>query len=108
MANKMRIHAGDEVRVIAGAAKGRVGKVLRVLPDERKLVVEGVHRVRRHQKPANGTQGGIIEKELPIDASNVALWDANQKRTVKVAYQTEADGKKVRVDRKSRKPVATR
>ena len=102
--NKVRIHQGDEVKVVAGKDKGRTGRVLKVLPDNRKVVVEGVARVRRHHKPVGDRPGGIVEKEMPIDVSNVALWNSEEGRTVKVGYQ-DVDGKKVRVDRKTGTPI---
>ena len=98
--NKCRIKSGDEVVVTAGKDKGKVGRVVRVMPAERQVVVEGVRPVRRHRRPVGDTPGGIIEKEMPIDISNVALWNATESRRVKVAYR-DADGKKVRVDRKT-------
>lgn len=98
--NKCRIKSGDEVIVTAGKDKGKVGRVVRVMPSDRQIVVEGVRRVRRHRRPVGDTPGGIIEKEMPIDISNVALWNAAESRRVKVAYR-DNDGKKVRVDRKT-------
>lgn len=102
--NKVRIRQGDEVKIVAGKDKGRTGRVLKVLPDNRKVVVEGVARVRRHHKPVGDRPGGIVEKEMPIDVSNVALWNSEESRTVKVGYQ-DVDGKKVRVDRKTGTPI---
>ena len=68
MANaKVRIKNGDDVKVIAGKDKGKIGRVLKVLPESRQLVVEGVRRVRRHQRPVGEQAGGIIEKEMPVD-----------------------------------------
>jgi large subunit ribosomal protein L24 len=99
--NKLRIRSGDQVVVLTGKDKGRVGRVVRVLPAERHVVVEGVRRVRRHRRPVGDTPGGIIEKEMPIDISNVALWNATEGRRVKVAYRVLEDGRKVRVDRKT-------
>ncbi|MEQ1501396.1 MAG: 50S ribosomal protein L24 [Myxococcota bacterium] len=98
--NKCRIKSGDEVVVTTGKDKGKVGRVVRVLPTSRQVVVEGVRRVRRHRRPVGDTAGGIIEKEMPIDISNVALWNEPEKRRIKVAYRV-VDGKKVRVDRKT-------
>jgi large subunit ribosomal protein L24 len=95
-----RIRKGDQVVVIAGAQKGTVGRVTRVMPDEGKIVVDGVRRVRRHQKPVGDQPGAIVEKELPIQISNVALWNADEGRKVHVAFKVE-DGQKVRVDRKT-------
>ena len=102
---KLRIRSGDTVKVTAGKDKGRVARVLRVLTDKRKIVVEGVGRVRRHHKPVNDQPGGIVEKEMPIDVSNVSLWNANEERTVKVAYGVGDDGQKIRVDRKTGAPL---
>lgn len=98
---KLRIKRDDTVKVVAGSDKGKVGRVLRVLPEEGRVVVEGVHKVRRHQKPVGDQPGAIIEKELSVHVSNVALWDAQAGATVKVGYQTQDDGKKVRVNRKT-------
>ena len=105
MANaKVRIKSGDEVKVIAGKDKGKIGRVLKVLPEDRKLLVEGVRRVRRHQRPVGEQPGGIVEKEMPIDVSNVALWNSEDQQTVKVGFQV-LDGQKVRVDRKTGNPI---
>lgn len=98
--NKCRIKSGDEVIVTTGKDRGTVGRVVRVLPAERQVVVEGVRRVRRHRRPVGDRPGGIVEKEMPIDISNVALWNAAESRRVRVGYR-EMDGKKVRVDRKT-------
>jgi len=101
---KVRIKSGDEVKVIAGKDKGKIGRVLKVIPEDRKLLVEGVRRVRRHQRPVGEQPGGIIEKEMPIDVSNVALWNSEDQRTVKVGFAV-LDGQKVRVDRKTGNPI---
>ncbi len=101
---KTRIKSGDEVVVISGKDRGKVGRVLRVLPTDRRVVVEGVRRVRRHQKAVGDTPGGMVEKEVPFDISKVALWNSDEERRVKVAYQV-VDGQKIRVDRKTREPL---
>ncbi len=100
MRAKIRIKSGDEVIIVAGNQKGTVGRVLKVMPSDRKVVVEGVRRVKRHQKPVGERPGGIIEKEMPIDISNVALWDAESEQRVKIGYRME-DGKKVRFNRRT-------
>ncbi len=102
---KLRIRSGDWVKVIAGKDRGHVGRVLRVFPKRRKVIVEGAARVRRHHKPVNDQPGGIVEKEMPIDVSNVALWNADEERTVKVAFRVAEDGAKIRVDRKTGAPI---
>ena len=99
--NKCRIRSGDTVVVISGRDKGTTGRVVRVMPGDRKVVVEGIARVRRHRKPVGDTPGGIVEKEMPIDISNVALWSATENRRVKVRVDVKDDGTRIRVDRKS-------
>lgn len=101
MKNKLRIRRDDTVKVISGKGKGTIGKVVRVFPDEHKVMVEGVAKVKRHVKPQGEQPGSIVEKERAIDISNVALWNASEGRTVKVAFKTLEDGTKVRVDRKT-------
>jgi large subunit ribosomal protein L24 len=97
-----KIKKGDNVVVIAGAAKGTTGIVTRVFPEFDKVVVDGVNRVKRHQKPTpRNPEGGIIEKDRPIHISNVALVDASTGKPTRVRFQIEADGTKNRVAVKS-------
>jgi large subunit ribosomal protein L24 len=93
-----RIRKGDEVVVIAGRDKGRRGTVVRVLNDER-LIVENINIAKKHQKPNlnAGVPGGIIEKEMPLDVSNVMLWNPVTKKGDRVGFKTLNDGRKVRV-----------
>lgn len=102
---KVRIKSGDMVVVTTGKDKGKIGKVLRVLPSDGKVVVEGVRRVKRHVKPAQDRPGGIVEKEAPLPVSNVAFWDVARQVRVKIGYRTLEDGRKVRVDRKTGSPL---
>ena len=98
---KLKIKSGDTVRVIAGDHKGSEGKVLRVLREKNKAVVEGVNMVSKHTKPsAKNPQGGIVKKEAPIHISNIALVDPKTKETTKTGVRTEGD-KKVRFSKKS-------
>jgi large subunit ribosomal protein L24 len=99
---KLRIRKDDTVVVITGKNKGRIGKVLRVLPAENRVVVEGVAIVKRHVKKQGDQPGRIIEREAAIHASNVALYINNHR--CKVAYRAEGDTK-VRVDRKTGEKV---
>ncbi|MCL6556012.1 MAG: 50S ribosomal protein L24 [Burkholderiales bacterium] len=93
-----KIKKGDEVIVLTGKDKGRRGIVLRVVDDER-VVVEGVNRVKKHQKPnpLRGLAGGIIEKEMPIHVSNVALFNPVTQKGDRVGFRVLEDGRKVRV-----------
>ena len=92
---KMKIKKGDNVVVITGRDKGKAGEVLRVLPAERRLIVQGVHVARRHTKPRMGDPGGIVDKELTIDVSNVAHIDPQSGKPTRVGYKTLDDGRKV-------------
>ena len=99
---KSSIRKGDEVVVIAGEDKGRRGKVLQVDRERGRVVVEGVNRVKRHQRPTQqNPQGGIIEREQPIHISNVMVWDRAEQQPTRVGRTQLADGKRVRVARKS-------
>jgi large subunit ribosomal protein L24 len=98
---KLKIKAGDTVRVIAGDHKGAEGKVVKVDREKNKAIVEGVNMVSKHTKPsAKSPQGGIVKKEAPIQISNIALVDAKTKETTKVGYRMDGD-KKVRFSKKS-------
>ncbi len=92
-----RIRKGDEVIVIAGKDKGKRGNVLRVMPDGR-VVVADINMVKRHTKPNpnRGVPGGIIEKEMPIDASNIMLFNPQTSKGDRVGFKTLEDGRKVR------------
>ena len=97
----MKIRKGDRVRVLTGKAKGKEGEVITVLPNENKVIVEGVNVAKRHQKPTRAMQqGGIIDKAMPIDASNVALVDSDGS-TTRGGYRIADDGTKTRVARRS-------
>jgi large subunit ribosomal protein L24 len=92
----MKIRKDDTVVVLSGKDKGKQGKVVRVLPDARKVVVEGINVAKRHQKPTRSMQqGGIIDKAMPIDASNVAL--VVDGKPTRVGYRVDPQGQKVRV-----------
>jgi large subunit ribosomal protein L24 len=93
-----RIKKGDEVVVLCGRDKGKRGTVMRRI-DADYLVVEGVNRVKKHQRPnpMKGVTGGIVDKDLPIHISNVALFNPATKKADRVGVKTLQDGRKVRV-----------
>lgn len=102
----MRIKIDDEVEVIAGNYKGVRGKVQRVIPDENRVVVSGVQVVKKHQKPRptggrSQAQGGIIEFEAPIDASNVMLVDPQTGELTRVGVRRDEDGRPIRYAKSS-------
>ena len=93
-----RIKKGDEVIVIAGKNRNARGTVIRVLEDDR-ILVEGVNLAKHHERanPQRGTSGGIVEKEMPLHISNVALFNPVSKKADRVGFKTLGDGRKVRV-----------
>jgi large subunit ribosomal protein L24 len=97
-----RIRKDDEVIVISGRDKGSKGRVLKVLREVDKVIVEGVGRVKKHQKPNQANpQGGIVEKDMPIHVSKVMLFDSKTEKPTRVRIAKDSDGKKVRVTVKS-------
>ena len=107
----MKIKTGDTVVVIAGkdsktvtkkGVESTTGKVLKVYPETNKVVVEGVNKVKKHQKPTQqNTQGQIVEMEAPIDASNVMLLDPKTNKPTRVGIKVDEKGNKIRVSKKS-------
>ena len=98
---KFHVKKGDTVFVNAGNDKGKTGKVLAVITDKDRVVVEGINMVSRHTKPnAQAPQGGIIKQEAPINISNLSLIDPKSGKATRVGYKME-DGKKVRFAKKS-------
>ena len=98
---KLKIKSGDIVRVIAGDHKGSEGKIVRVLREKNKAIVEGVNMVSKHTIPSSkNPQGGIVKKEAPIHVSNLSLIDPKSKEATKVGFKQEGD-KKVRFSKKS-------
>jgi len=102
---KLKIKSGDNVVVTAGDHKGSEGRVMLVLRDKNKAIVEGVNMVSKHEKPsANNPQGGIVEKEAPIHISNLSLIDPKSGEATRVGYKIE-DGKKLRFSKKSNQVI---
>ena len=96
----MKLRKGDTVEVITGKDKGKQGEIEHVFPKTNKLIVNGVNTASRHSKPTRANeQGGIIDKDMPIDASNVMLVHGGKK--VRVGYKVAANGAKVRIARPS-------
>lgn len=100
---KFKIKSGDTVKVIAGDHKGSEGKVLRILKDKDRVVVEGVNLVSKHTKPsAANPQGGIVKQEAPLHVSNVALVENGE--AVRVGYKVEGDTK-TRISKKTKNEI---
>jgi large subunit ribosomal protein L24 len=93
-----KIKKGDEIIVIAGKDKGKRGKVMRVIPDRLRAIVEGVNLIKKHVKPnpQTGTQGGVVTREASLHISNIALYNPLTKKADRVGFKILEDGRKVR------------
>ena len=96
----MKLKKGDRVVVLSGKDRGREGVISRVFPKEGKIIVDGINVAKKHQKSTRATmQAGIIDREMPLDASNVAV--LSEGRASRVGYRIEADGSKVRIAKRT-------
>jgi large subunit ribosomal protein L24 len=102
---KMMVTKGDRVRVIRGDNRGTEGTVLRVIPREQRVVVEGVNIVTKHQRSTNNEEGGIIKLPAPIPVSNVMLLDPKSGDPTRVRRQKDKDGTVERISVKSGQPI---
>jgi large subunit ribosomal protein L24 len=111
MAKSMRIRTDDHVLIKAGKDRGKQGKVVRVDPKRRKVYVEGLSMIKRHQRPTSmdsqkgGGAGGIIEKEGPVDVSNVVLIDPSDNKPTRVGVRVGDDGKRQRFSKRTGKAM---
>ena len=103
MATKLSVRKNDEVLVISGRDSGKRGRVLRVVPDRSRVVVEGVNLIKRHTRPnpQKNVKGGIIEREAPIHASNVMLVCPDTSKPTRVGHKELDGGRRVRISRRS-------
>ena len=101
----MNFKVGDEVVVITGSDKGKKGKIIKTLKEENKVVVEGVHVVKKHEKPTAMSTGGIVEKEAAIAASNVMIIDPKTKKRTRIGHTTDKNNKKIRIAKKSNEKI---
>ena len=101
----MKLHKGDRVRVLSGKDRGKEGDVMRVLPKTNRVIVDGVNVAKRHQRATNATmQGGIIDKDMPLHISNVAIVCPSCDKPTRIGYRFDGDTK-VRVCRKCGKDL---
>ncbi len=105
-AQKLKIKKGDQVIVLTGKDKGSKGEVLKTMPSESRVLVQGINMMTKHNKQTQAGAGGIEKKEASIHISNVALADPKSGSATRVGYKTLKDGKKVRIARKSGETVA--
>ena len=102
----MKLKKGDRVRVIAGKDVGREGEITRAYPESDRVIVDGVNVAKRHTRATGQTmQGGIIDKDMPLHVSNVAIICSSCESTSRIGYRFEGDGTKVRVCRKCGKDL---
>ena len=104
MNNKIKLKKGDEVVVLTGKDKGKKGKIIRMIPKQMKAIVAEINKVKKNQKPDNNQPGGIVEKEMPLHISNIAFYDQELKKPIKVGYKILRD-KKIRINKKSGKEI---
>ena len=103
---RMKLRKGDRVRVLKGKDVGKEGEITRVLLDSNRVIVDGVNVAKKHQRQSRATmQAGIIDKDMPLHVSNVAIVCSGCDRPTRVGYRFESDGKKVRVCRKCGKDL---
>jgi large subunit ribosomal protein L24 len=96
----LKIRKGDQVAVLTGKDKGKTGQVLRVLPKDNRVIVQGVNMVKRHTRPTQTDEGGIKEKEASLHISNVSHIDPSDSKPTRVGYKI-VDDRKVRFARRS-------
>ena len=105
MNNKIKLKKGDEVIVLAGKDKGKTGKISIIQPFLNKAIVSGISKVKKHQKPDNNQAGGIVEKEMPIQISNLSFYDPSSKKGVKLGFKINNKNEKIRIIRSTGKEV---
>jgi large subunit ribosomal protein L24 len=98
---KLKVKKGDKVVVTTGKYKGKAGEILEVMPKKNKAIVAGVNIAKKHTKASQFSEGGIIQKEMPIDISNLSHIDPKTNQPTKIGYRTLEDGTKVRYAKKS-------
>ncbi len=103
----LKIRKGDRVRVLTGKDRGKEGEVMRAIPKDRKVIVDGVNVAKKHQRPTRATQqGGIIDKDMPVPVANVALVCPSCGKPTRVGYTFDKAGQKVRICRKCKGEIA--
>ena len=104
MSNKFKIKKGDEVIVLTGKDKGKTGKIVKMFPKKMKAIVSELNKVKKNQKPDNNQPGGIVDKEMPLHISNLAFYDSELKKGIKIGFKIEKN-KKIRINKVSGKEI---
>ena len=105
MGNKIKLKKGDEVIVLVGKDKGKTGKITLIQPLLNKAIVSGINKVKKHQKPDNNQAGGIVEKEMAIQISNLSFYDSASKKGINLGYKFNNKNEKIRIIRSTGKEV---
>ena len=107
---KLKLKSGDEVIIIAGKDKGKRGQITQILSADNKVLVEGGNMVTKHMRPnpQKNIQGGLVKKESPIHASNVAIFNAQTEKADRISYKILNDGTKVRIYRSNEEQIDTK
>ena len=101
MTLKFKVRKGDRVAILSGKDRGKTGEILKMIPDVRRAIVQGVNMVKRHTAPSQAGAGGVVEKEASIHVSNISLIDPKDDRATRVGFKSLEDGRKVRYAKKS-------
>ena len=101
MTLKFKVRKGDRVAILSGKDKGKTGEILKMIPDVRRAIVQGVNMVKRHTAPSQAGAGGVVEKEASIHVSNISLIDPKDDRATRIGFKSLEDGRKVRYAKKS-------
>lgn len=101
----MNFKVGDKVVVITGKDKGKQGKISTILRNENLVVIEGVNMVKKHIKPTGQDKGSIVERENPINASNIMHIDPKSNKPTRISFTTDKKGKKIRIAKKSNEKI---
>ena len=101
----MTFKKGTQVKIISGKDKGKTGKITLIQPFLNKAIVSGINKVKKHQKPDNNQAGGIVEKEMPIQISNLSFYDPSSKKGVKLGFKINNKNEKIRIIRSTGKEV---
>tara|TARA_B100001013_G_C24288165_1_gene315709 strand:- start:106 stop:423 length:318 start_codon:yes stop_codon:yes gene_type:complete len=105
MENKIKLRKGDQVIVLTGKDKGKTGNITMVKPKINKVIVAGINKIKKHQKPDNNQAGGIIEKEMFINISNLAFYDPSIKKGVKIGFKFSKKNEKIRYNKQTGKEI---
>jgi large subunit ribosomal protein L24 len=100
-ATKLKVKKGDKVVVITGRDKGKTGEILKVMPKEQRVIVQGINQVKKHRKPSPTSAGGMDTIEQSIHVSNIAYFDAKTSKPTRLGSQVLKDGTRVRVAKRS-------